>query len=205
MPNTDQPRVTPASQAAAPTDISVARRRRLGTHGERRDVHVRIGEVKASADPAESLVAIGLGSCLGVCITDRSLGAMAVAHVFLPASEGRQLEGVARGRFADTAVPAMLELLAALGATRATRLSAVLVGGARLFTLNGGAGMDVGERNIEAVHGVLREHGIRVVGELTGGTRGRTLRAYPGECAVTAQAIDENEHVVWPVAQQGAA
>src|SRR4051812_39181300 len=111
MPNEDAHGPPEQPVVAAPSELAVARRRRLASHAGRQERHVRIGDVAATADPAAALVAIGLGSCVGVCIADRHSGAVAVAHVFLPDSEGRVLEGTARGRYADTAVAALLELL----------------------------------------------------------------------------------------------
>src|SRR5690606_727584 len=96
-----------------------------------------------------SLVAVGLGSCVGVALFDDRGGARGLAHVFLPeqpAGGGR--DGVGAGTYATQAIPALVERVAsASGARSGGRLVAVIAGGARMF----GAGNDVGQRNVEAV------------------------------------------------------
>ena len=52
------------------------------------------------------------------------------------------------GKYADLAIPALLELVRRAGA-RKERLEIVIVGGAKMFAL--GAGLDIGARNDAAV------------------------------------------------------
>jgi chemotaxis protein CheD len=139
---------------------------------------VRMGEILASSTSGEELVAIGLGSCIGLALVDRSAGVAGLAHVVLP--ESGNATGPA-GKFANLAVPALLEQVVRLGA-RKERLEAVVVGGARMFAL--GAGMDIGARNEAAVRGALSEVHVRVKAATTGGNSGRTMRVIAGECTV---------------------
>jgi chemotaxis protein CheD len=132
---------------------------------------VRMGEMVVSAAAGDELVAIGLGSCIGLTVIDRSAGVAGLAHIVLPDSGGA--EGPA-GKFADLAVPELIRLLVARGALK-MRLEAVMVGGARMFS-HGGAGLDIGARNTEAVHAALKKAGIGVKAAETGGMRGRTSR-----------------------------
>ena len=53
-------------------------------------------------------------------------------------------------KYADLAVPSLLELVLATGARR-TRLEAVLVGGAAMFQFGNGSGQEIGQRNLAAV------------------------------------------------------
>ncbi len=139
-----------------------------------------MGELAVSSTVGDELVAIGLGSCVGLAILDREAGVAGLAHVVLPESLGKS--GPA-GKFADLAVPDLIARLADRGAAR-ERLEAVLIGGARMFTV--GASLDIGARNAEAVREALVKEGVPVVAQELGGTRGRTARVVVAE-EVTSQ------------------
>lgn len=135
---------------------------------------VRMGEMHVSTGSGEELVAIGLGSCIGLALIDRAAGVAGLAHVVLPESGGTA--GPA-GKFADLAVPELLSRVQRAGA-RKERLEAVLVGGAKMFAL--GAGMDIGARNEAAVREALSSQRVRVRAAATGGNSGRTMRVADG-------------------------
>lgn len=143
----------------------------------------RMGELVVSAAAEDTLVGLGLGSCIGLALLDRSSGIAGLAHVILPESQGK---GDAPAKFADTAVPELVSQLVALGANRA-RLEAVLVGGAQMFTFDGPASLEIGKRNAGAVRDALAAAGIAVTAEATGGSRGRTVRVFVGEGRVTSK------------------
>jgi chemotaxis protein CheD len=131
---------------------------------------VRMGEMHISSGSGEELVAIGLGSCIGLALIDRAAGVAGLAHVVLPESGGA---AGPPGKFADLAVPELLNRVQQAGA-RKERLEAVIVGGAKMFAL--GAGMDIGARNEAAVREALGAHRLRVRAAATGGNSGRTMR-----------------------------
>jgi len=133
-----------------------------------------------SAQDGDELVAIGLGSCIGLALVDRQARVAGLAHVVLPDSLGKP--GPA-GKFADLAVPALINQMELAGAVK-RRLQAVLVGGARMFAV--GPSMDVGARNSEAVRDALARAKIPIAAEATGGDRGRTARVVLGG-EITAQ------------------
>jgi chemotaxis protein CheD len=140
---------------------------------------VRMGEMSISTTKDEELVAIGLGSCIGLAFLDRGAGVAGLAHVVLPESQGSPGP---LGKFADLAVPALLEAMQRAGA-RKERLEAVLVGGAKMFAL--GAGLDIGARNEAAVREALAPHRLRIAAAETGGSSGRTMRVNPGDGTVS--------------------
>ncbi len=133
-----------------------------------------MGELVVSATDGDELVAIGLGSCIGLAMVDTQAGVAGLAHVVLPESGSA---GGPPGKFADTAVPELLAQLERAGAVR-RRLAAVLIGGARMFAI--GASLDIGARNAAAVREQLGRLGIHVHAEETGGNRGRTARIVLG-------------------------
>jgi chemotaxis protein CheD len=136
---------------------------------------VRMGELAVSRVPGDVLVSIGLGSCIGLALVDRARSVAGLAHVMLPESTGSP-DAASRHKFADLAVPALIDKVVALG-TSATRLEAVLVGGARMFSF-GGSSLDIGARNEEATLAELRKRGIRVIAKATSGTKVRTIRVH---------------------------
>ena len=156
---------------------------------------VRMGEHAYSATTGDVLVSLGLGSCIGLALLDRKAEVAGLAHVVLPAAEGR--DG-APGKFADTAVPALLDAVVALGAHR-TRVQAVMVGGASMFSL-GGAGLEVGPRNEAAVREQLATLRIPVAAADTGGAKGRTVRVRVESGVVTSKAAGESEVELYPKA-----
>ncbi len=139
-----------------------------------------MGELAVSGTVGDELVAIGLGSCIGLALVDRTADVAGLAHVVLPESQGKTEP---RAKFADLAVPDLIGLLVAAGAAR-RRLEAVLVGGARMFSV--GASLDIGARNAEAVREALGREGVRIHAEEVGGNRGRTARIIVGT-EVTSQ------------------
>jgi chemotaxis protein CheD len=110
-----------------------------------------------------------LGSCIGLALYHRRLHVGALAHIVLPESAGR--EG-SPGKFVDTALPHLLQLLAAQGANQAG-LTAKIAGGASMFSASGP--MQIGEANGAAVLKALAKLNIPVVGQHLGGPKGRRI------------------------------
>lgn len=137
--------------------------------------NVRMGEMVVGARRGEEIVVIGLGSCIGLALIDAQADVVGLAHVVLPESQG---SAGPPGKFGDLVVPALLRMLDSAGANR-RRLQAVLVGGARMFSL--GSIGDIGARNAIAVRAALGSAAIKVQSEDVGGNRGRTARIIIGE------------------------
>lgn len=110
-----------------------------------------------------------LGSCVAVALCDPRRKAAALSHVVLPTSSGHT---GSPAKFADTAVPHMLDLLRQIGVP-GDGLVAKLAGGAKMFGRN--MPMDVGESNFQSILHALERAGIRIVGKDVGGTRGRRV------------------------------
>lgn len=125
---------------------------------------VRSGEV----------VAYSLGSCVAICLYDPLARLAAMAHVVLPSAPDGRI--AAPGKFADTAVPALVEAIERQGGAR-HRLWCKLAGGAAVLALGGGGGLPgVGQRNVEAVSLALAHFRLPVLARATGGNEGRTIR-----------------------------
>ena len=131
--------------------------------------NVGIGQWKVVRSP-RGLRAI-LGSCVGVVIYDAAQKIAGMAHVLLPASRGSTEHP---GRYADTAVPAMIaELNRARGGTTRNGLVAKLAGGAKMFDTQGV--MAIGDANYNAVLGQLETLRIPILSDDVGGETGRNV------------------------------
>ena len=93
-----------------------------------------MGELAVSAVAGDVLVSLGLGSCIGLALLDRRVGVAGLAHVVLPASR-RARDAASPCKFADTAVPELVDRARARSARAAPVLEAVLVGGASMFAV----------------------------------------------------------------------
>jgi chemotaxis protein CheD len=140
-----------------------------------------MGEMMVSRDSNEELVALGLGSCIGLAILDRTAGVAGLAHIVLPESSDRADQV---GKFADTAVPELIARMRRAGATE-RRFETAIVGGARMFEMSGG--LDIGARNEAAVRAALSRARIPINAAQTGGSSGRTMKVAVGEMLVTVR------------------
>ena len=155
-----------------------------------------MGDFKASRNPSDVLVSIGLGSCIGLAVVDGDRGVAGLAHILLPDStEAKGKHAV--GKFADTAVPALVDLVGRLGAPR-SGLTAVLVGGAQMFSLGDEecSKLDIGARNERATRAALERARLAVGAAATGGGKGRTIRVHVGEGKVTVKEAGGKEEVL---------
>ena len=145
----------------------------------------RMGEMVVSSDPNEVLVALGLGSCIGLAIVDRAAGVAGLAHIVLPESNDRADQV---GRFADTAVPELIAKMRQAGAVE-RRFETAIAGGARMFEMSGG--LDIGSRNEAAVRAALAKARITVKAAETGGSTGRTVKITVGDMLVTVRSAGQ--------------
>src|SRR4051795_2124271 len=145
---------------------------------------VRMGELAASASAGDVLVSLGLGSCIGLAVLDRRVGVAGLAHGVLPESTGRP-QGRQALKFADHAVPELVQRVVAKGGRRGM-LEAALVGGASMFTVTSPT-LEVGQRNEAAVRQQLAALRIPVIAAETGGKRGRTIRVHVDTTRVTVR------------------
>jgi chemotaxis protein CheD len=98
-----------------------------------------------------------------------------MAHILLP-SPALSRRDNNPAKFPQTAVPRLLELMAADGA-KPQRVTARLAGGASMFASLAPLGtIQMGERNLVAARQVLNAHQVPLVGESVGGDFGRTVR-----------------------------
>ena len=137
-------------------------------------IHVGMADLVVAKHPA-NLITLGLGSCIGLVIYDQVSKTAGMVHIMLPDSRDTK-DNPKPGKFADTAVPVLLDELLKLGVNK-SQLRAKMTGGAQMFAIPGkdNAIFAVGSRNIEATTKALAAEGVRLVSSDTGGNKGRSV------------------------------
>ena len=134
----------------------------------RHAVYLFPGQIFVSAKPAR--ITTILGSCIAVCLYDRSRRIGGMNHFMLPQHAAGS--GVSSPRFGDVAMAELFEKLAAAGA-RVPFLQARIYGGSCMF--GPASAGHLGQQNERLAREALAARGIAVVDSDTGGARGRKL------------------------------
>jgi chemotaxis protein CheD len=132
---------------------------------------------------------LGLGSCIGTVIYDEIQKISGMSHIMLPL---RMNEKDKIGKYADTALPAMIMEMLQKGALR-QRMKAKIAGGASLFDFKDDH-LKIGDRNTEAVEQVLSQQNIRIIGKDVGGDRGRTIIFDPMTTQLTVKMVKKGQN-----------
>lgn len=149
----------------------------------------------AVAQGEGTLSTLGLGSCVAIVLYDAEARVGGLAHVLLPEpAMSRLRENPAR--FPETAVPALIERMRALGA-EPRRVTARLVGGASMFSslLPRGA-PTIGGRNIENARKALRDAGITITGEDVGLEHGRSVYLHLADGQLEVRSLTRGSRVL---------
>ena len=154
-------------------------------------IRVGMADYKVGSAPS-TIISYGLGSFIGISLYDPQAKIGGLLHIMLPDStQARPTENPAK--FADTGLPLMLKDVLALGAVK-TRLVAKIAGGAKLFAFQNATDiMRVGSRNAEAAKKILKDQGIKIIAEDTGGTYGRTVSIDLNTGVYKVKTIDKGE------------
>jgi chemotaxis protein CheD len=168
---------------------------------------VEMGEIKVATKLTDRLVAHGLGACVGLCLYDPNSHVIGLAHVVLPSyqpSPPSRNKKEFPGKFAQNAVPALIEEMCRAGAER-SNLVAALAGGSHIFSGFGNSAsamvkLEFGERTVQAINEALGAESIPLLAQDTGGNHGRTLSIRSSDGCVFVQPIGGDE---WQLACLG--
>lgn len=151
---------------------------------------IGIGEFKVAKNPT-TLVTLGLGSCVGVCIRDKKTHLGGMIHVMLP--EARDQIGN-QSKYARPGIKMMVDEMINKGANQRD-LEAKISGGASMFETKG---FDIGRKNVEKIKEVLDDLGIKLISEDTGGKRARSIdfKIETGELFVKKVGGKENIEII---------
>lgn len=154
-------------------------------------ITIGIGEYKTARAPS-ILETHSLGSCVGVALYDSISKLAGMAHIMLPDSK-RGLASSNPGKYADTAIKAMLNDLIRAGAD-SKNIVAKIAGGACMFA---GAGvsemMQIGAKNVLAVKNILSELKIPVIAEDCGANYGRTIEFHIDAGKLLVKSVSKGE------------
>jgi len=149
---------------------------------------LNIGEVATHQGKAQ-YVCFGLGSCIGLFLSDRMSGLTGAAHILLPDDErGPDTYGWYN---ADGAIGELVRRFQQQGSSL-KGLSAKVAGGANTL----GAGK-TGARNIESVLGQLRNLNIFIAAADVGGTQSRTVRYETITGTLTVKRAGEESGIIF--------
>lgn len=112
-----------------------------------------------------------LGSCVAICMYDpiNQIGGM--NHFMLPLWNG---EGLASPKYGNIAIEKLLENILKNGGKKQNIIAKVFGGGEVIESQH--HYFNIGQRNIEVAHKMLRELKIPIKGESTGGKLGRKIQ-----------------------------
>ncbi|WP_049925980.1 chemotaxis protein CheD [Halopiger goleimassiliensis] len=156
-------------------------------------VKVGISELAVS-DGDETLTSYGLGSCLAIALHDPEAEIGGLAHAMLPDGDAAENSDRKPGKYADTAIRALLRRMVEQGATY-TSVEAKLAGGSDMFEFES-FGDGVGQRNVAAARAELEKLGVPIVAEDVGGDHGRTVKFTPETGKLEVKTADDEAHGV---------
>ena len=118
-------------------------------------IKVGMADYKIAKSP-DSLITLGLGSCVGVVIYDKTKQIAGMAHIMLPASDEIK-NNSNKMKFADTCIDMMMEDLLKQGVNK-TLLKAKIAGGAQMFK--------EAEKGTAEINNVRAEQALQVCPEI---------------------------------------
>jgi chemotaxis protein CheD len=146
---------------------------------------VRPGKLFASREPV--WIRTVLGSCVSVCLCDRTAGIGGMNHFMLP-GEGCVRDPMLPARYGIHAMELLINGIYRLGGDR-RRLEAMAFGGANVLAFANRAG-SVSQANIAFVRGFLHAEKIPLVKRLLGGVRPIRVSFLSTEGAVTVELVE---------------
>lgn len=153
--------------------------------------NVGLAEFKLGVKPDEALGILGLGSSIGLFLFDPRTQVAAAAHVMLPA--GRD-EDAHPAKYCSSAVPFLVEQLAAVGASL-DDLKAAVFGGATMLSAGPTSLLEIGQRNTAAIGEALAKAGLTPVVSDTGGSKGRNVTLEVATGYVTVKVLAQPDRV----------
>ena len=154
-------------------------------------IKVGMADLKSGKNP-DSIISYGLGSCVGIALYDAQAKVGGLAHIMLPDStQARATDNQAK--FADTALPVLLDQILRLGAVK-SRITAKIAGGSQMFSFVQATDiMRIGDRNAEAVRVMLKTLSIKLLAEDVGGSYGRTVELMLDTGIFVIKTVDKGE------------
>ncbi|MYL45985.1 chemotaxis protein CheD [Virgibacillus halodenitrificans] len=155
---------------------------------------VKVGIADLNVIKAPELIrTAGLGSCVGVVLYDQTNQIAGLSHILLPDSSLAKQENINKYKYADTAIPLLLEKMVGIGA-RKSLIKAKIAGGAQMFQFSSNSDiMRIGPRNSDAVLEILKKLKVPVIAADIGGSSGRTIEFDPRTSMLKIRKVNKEE------------
>lgn len=155
-------------------------------------VLIGIAELNVVKAP-DKISTLGLGSCCGVTLYDKTTKICGMVHVMLPSATAVS-DSSNKAKFADSGILLLLDRLQRAGAAR-PGITAKMAGGANMFastTIQNNL-LKVGERNVQACREMLSKLRIPILAEDVLGTYGRTITFDPATGMLNIKTVGMGE------------
>ena len=153
----------------------------------KKEVRVGIADAALVSAP-DTLITMGLGSCIGIALYDKEKKIAGLIHIMLP--DSKQFREITNPyKYADLGIEKTLKDMINKGCNK-SRIVAKIAGGASMFNFSDKKIVsDIGKRNSQATIEVLKSLGIPIIAEEIGGNKGRTMMFDSEDGIVTIRSI----------------
>ena len=158
------------------------------------EIRVKVADYAVGRDE-QTLITIGLGSCVAILLYDPRARVGGLAHTLLP-DESMARDRSNPAKFAASAVTLLLAEMTRLGAD-AKRVRAKLVGGSSMFaSLLPSGGINIGDRNVAAARHALSRSGVAIIAEDVGSDHGRSVHFHLDDGRVEVRSLKKGNCVI---------
>ena len=158
------------------------------------EIRVKVADYAVGRDE-QTLITIGLGSCVAILLYDAGARVGGLAHTLLP-DESMARDRSNPAKFPSSAVALLLAEMTRLGAD-VRRVRAKLVGGASMFgNLIPTGTINIGDRNVTAARRALAACNVPVVAEDVGSDHGRSVHFFLDDGRVEVRSLKKGNRVL---------
>jgi chemotaxis protein CheD len=158
------------------------------------EIRVKVADFAVARDE-QTLITIGLGSCVAIVLYDAAARIGGLAHTLLP-DESMARDRSNPAKFAASAVALLLAEMTRLGAD-ARRVRAKLVGGASMFSnLLPKGSINIGDRNVLAARQALGRCDVPIDAEDVGSDHGRSVHFHLEDGRVEVRSLKKGNRVI---------
>ncbi|MGP1580674.1 MAG: chemotaxis protein CheD [Wolinella sp.] len=147
---------------------------------------INVGQIYVAGEGVE-IVTI-LGSCVAVCLVDKTKGIAGMNHYLLPLWNGNGLESP---RYGNISIPKLIKGMEDFGCS-IRDLEAKIFGGANI-NINTSEAMMIGKKNVLIAQEMLKNAKIPIVAKDTGGGSGRHIMLHSGTGRVVLRYLKGGE------------
>ncbi len=134
---------------------------------EKKRIFLFPGEIAVTKQPA--VISTLLGSCVAICLYNKKLKFGGMNHFMLPTGSSKSMAG----KYGDYSTRKLIESMLSVDSEKSSLEASVYGGAAVVGHLN--IGFDIGRQNIKIAIDILKEYGIKIKKQQTGGESGMKL------------------------------